>query len=253
MKKYLITFILSTLLLSSLLMAQTISITTGEWAPWTSEKLKNNGVAIDIVTQILKSQGIDSKVVFYPWKRAYSRAQYGLDDATAVWFKNKKRAAEFHFSNEIFSIENVIIYKKGKQISFNHPDDLKQYKIAIMNGSSYGQRIDDMINLKEIKTKIVITNALALKQLLYRDFFDIFLCSKSTAKIIIADNFTKEEEKLFKFYPKPVLTEKVYLLVSKQIKDSQKIITAFNKGLKEFKEKGLIKKMINDSYMGKYK
>lgn len=89
--------------------------------------------------------------------------------------------------------------------------------------------------------------------MLYRDTYDIFICNESTAKKLIKENFTLEEQKMFKIYSKPVLVVNVYLLVSKNIKNSQKILTAFNKGLKEFKEKGLIKKMIDDSYRGVYK
>ncbi len=238
---------------SSILLGQTIKISTGEWEPWVSQNLKKDGVAIDIVTTILKSQGIKSKITFYPWKRAYDLAKKGKFDDTCVWFKNEKREKVFNFSDAIFSTQDVLIYKKGKNIQYKTIDDLKKYKVAITRGYSYGKEIDTMIKNKEIKIKIVNNDLLGLKQIIKRDNFDIFLCANSVARALIADNFTKEESMQFEFHPTPTITNPLYFLVSKKTKNHKKILDAFNIGLKEFKSKGLVKKMINDSYKGMYK
>jgi polar amino acid transport system substrate-binding protein len=243
--------ILVNILLSSMLNATKITITTGEWEPWVSEKFKKNGVAIDMITSILKSQGIESKVTFYPWKRAYNLAKKGKFNATAVWFKTKDRKRLFNFSNEIFSTQDVLIYKKGKKIKFNNFDDLKNYKIALTRGYSYGKDIDNMVKNKEIKVKWVNSDLLALKQIEKRDNFDIFICAKSVAKSLIADNF--KDDFIFKFHPKPTVRNSLYFLVSKKSMNKTSIIESFNKGLQEFKTKGLIEKMINNSYKGDYK
>ena len=244
--------LLVNILFTGILNAKTVTISTGEWEPWISENLKKQGVAIDIVTSILKSQGMDSKIVFYPWKRSYSLAKKGKFDATATWFKTKDREKLFNFSNEIFSTQDILVYKKGKNIKFDNIADLKNYKIALTRGYSYGKAIDNMVKSKEIKVKWVNSDLLALKQIAKRDNFDIFICAKSVAKALISDNF-KDPSILFEFHPKPTVRNPLYFLVSKKAKDSKKILDAFNKGLKEFKSKGLIEKMINNSYKGKYK
>ena len=128
---------------------------------------------------------------------------------------------------------------------------MKQYKIALIRGYSYGEEIDAMIKAKELKVKWINNDLLALKQIEKRDNFDIFICAKSVAKALIADNFKNGD--IFEFHPKPTIENSLYLLVSKRAKDRKKILEAFDKGLKEFKEKGIIKQMINDSYKGKYK
>jgi len=99
--------------------------------------------------------------------------------------------------------------------------------------------------------KLINSDLLGLKQIEKRDNFDILISAKSVAKSLIADNF--KDASIFEFYPKPTTENKLYFLVSKRAKNRKIILEAFNKGLKEFKSKGLIKKMINDSYEGKYK
>jgi len=241
------------LIFTTLIKADTITISSGEWEPWISENLKNNGVILDIVDKILKSQDIDTKIIFYPWARAYSLAKQGKVDATAVWFKTEDREKDFLFSDMIFDTQDVLIYKKGKVIKFNNLEDLKNYKIAVVRSYSYGDKIDKMIKDKQIKVKVVNSDLLALKQIIKRDNFDVFICAKSVAKALILDNFTAKEADQFVFHPKATLLKPLFFLVSKKTKDAKLFLSAFNKGLKKFKQKGLVKKMINDSYSGLYK
>jgi len=243
--------LLLSILLCNIMVAKPITITTGEWQPWISETLKEDGVAIDIVKSIFESQGLETKFEFYPWKRAYNLAKNGKVDATAIWYKNRERKNDFLISKPIFSTQDVIIYKKGEKIIFNTLADLKKYKVALTRGYSYGQEIDDMVKTNQIKVKWVNSDLLALKQIEKRNNFDIFICAKSVAKSLIADNF--KNSTIFKFYPKSTKNNPLFFMVSKKVKNGEKLITAFNKGLKEFKSKGLIKKMIDNSFQGKYK
>jgi len=237
--------------MTTILFGQTLTISTGEWQPWVSETLRKDGVAIDIVKTIFKSQSIDTEISFYPWKRSFDLAKKGKFDASAIWFKTEEREKDFLYSNPIFSTQNVIIYKKGKKIKFSNFDDLKTYKIALTRSYSYGKMIDSMIDEKSIKIKWVNNDILALKQLEKRDNFDIFICAKSVAKSLITDNF--KDGSIFIFHPKPIAETPLYLIVSKKVKDAQNIIDSFNKGLIELQKKGLVTKMIDDLYKGKYR
>jgi len=239
------------LIVPSLISAKEIKISSGEWKPWSGKNLKKNGVAIDIVTSVLKSQGIDSTVKFHAWARSYRLAKAKKYNATAVWFKSEKRAKDFYFSYDIFSTKDMIISKKGKNIKFDTISDLKKYKIILTYGYSYGKEIDDMIANKQLNVKFVYSDLLALKQIITRNTHDIFICANSVAKTIINDKF-KDKSHLFEFHKNPTITHPLYFLVSKKSKDAKALISTFNKGLKEFKKKGLIKQMINNSEDGKY-
>lgn len=252
MKNFYIKFYLI-LLLSSFAFSKTLTMATGEWSPWVSKSLKHYGAASYIAKEAFKTQNIDLEFNFYPWKRAYLTAKVTKDDVSGFWLKNKKREKDFYFSDEIFTIKNVFIFKKGKNIKFDSIDDLKNYKVAITRGYSYSQKIDDMIKNSQLDIHTVNSDLAGLRQTLKKDIFDVFICSLSVASELLKDNFTQEEIDKLQISRKSVFEKGVYLMVSKEHKDNQKILNSFNKGLKELRSKGIITKMIEDSYIGKYK
>lgn len=245
--------IFSLLALSSLLYAKTLNLATGEWAPWVSSSLKHHGVASHIAKEAFKTQNIDLDFNFYPWKRAYLSAKVTKEDVTGFWLKTKEREKDFYFSDEIFTIKNVLVFKKGKNIDFDSVDDLKKYRIAVTRGYSYSQKIDNMIKSSQLNIHTVNSDLAGLRQTLKKDVFDAFICSMSVARTLMDENFTKEQISKLEISEKPVFEKSVYLMVSKKHKNHKQILNSFNKGLKILRSKNLIKKMIEDSYSGTYK
>lgn len=241
------------ILLQAVLYSKTLTVATGEWNPWVSKELKNYGVASHITQEAFKTQGIETKFLFYPWKRAYIVTKTTRNDASGFWLKTQERQKDFYFSDEVFSIKNKLIFKKSKPIRFNTIDDLKKYKIAITRGYSYTQKIDTMIQNKEIDVHVVSSDLAGLNQVLRKNNFDAFLCSENVARTLINENFTPKEKEEFELSSKEVFKNTIHLIVSKQHNEHEKILSTFNKGLKELKKKNLIQKMINASYEGNYK
>lgn len=240
------------LLFALWLYGDTVYIATGEWSPWVSESLKHKGVAAHITKEAFKTQGDDVQFNFYPWKRSYVSAKVGKEDATGFWLKTKERTKDFYFSDEIFTIKNVLIFKKNKKIDFESVDDLKKYKIAVTKGYSYSQEIDDMIKNSTLKVHWVSSDLAGLRQTLKKHTFDAFICSLSVARSLLQKNFTKEQISKLQFSQKSVFEKSVYLMVSKNNKEHKQLLESFNKGLKILKSKKLINKMIEDSYRGRY-
>ena len=181
------------ILINSVVFAEIITISAVESKPWSSKKLKKNGVGIDMVTQIFKSQGQNIKVKIYPWKRTVMMATLGRVDASVFYFKTKEREKVFNFSEEIFSVKEVLIYKKGKNIVFNSLDDLKNYKVGIVDGYTHGKVLDAMIKNKLIKTKVINSDLIGLNLLMKRKAFDVLLCDNDIARTLLAENYTPLE------------------------------------------------------------
>ena len=81
----------------------TISISTGEWVPWTGEKIYKNGFVAHILKEIFKLSGYDVKFQFYPWERAYQSLVKGKVQASAYWYPSDDRKKDVYYSNAIFS------------------------------------------------------------------------------------------------------------------------------------------------------
>ena len=66
--------------------AETVEITTGEYAPWTSESLKHGGFSTHIITEAFKLEGYEVNFTFYPWKRVYEAAKDGKRFHASSWW-----------------------------------------------------------------------------------------------------------------------------------------------------------------------
>ena len=73
-----------------------IRLTTGEWAPYISEKLEHFGLVSRIVTEAFALEGVKVEYIFLPWKRAYQEALIGKYDGSAVWTRNSEREKGFY-------------------------------------------------------------------------------------------------------------------------------------------------------------
>ena len=63
----------------------TINLTNGEWPPYLSEQLPENGFASAVVRESLNAVGMNVRYGYYPWKRAYLYAKNGADlDGTGL-------------------------------------------------------------------------------------------------------------------------------------------------------------------------
>lgn len=57
--------------------SKTVSITTGEYPPWTGAALQNNGYVNHIISEAFASVGIETTFIYMPWKRAFEEAKQG--------------------------------------------------------------------------------------------------------------------------------------------------------------------------------
>ncbi|MEL7401395.1 MAG: hypothetical protein AAFN68_12600, partial [Pseudomonadota bacterium] len=93
--------------------AESIVITSGEWAPYISQKLPHYGITSRIVTEAFKQQNIETQYQFYPWNRSLNSARGGEVNATLGWAKTEEREQDFWFSSEPISIEQTVFFNRG--------------------------------------------------------------------------------------------------------------------------------------------
>lgn len=155
-------------LLSLILSAETIKITSGEWAPFTSSSAEDNGVALAAVKAAFKEVGIDVEFGFFPWKRAMKNIEKNDEwEASGVWGYNEERAKSFYFSDPICESKSVVFHLKDKEIMFNgEPESLKPYNTGITLGYSYGKDFDKAINDKIFPTETAPRDLMNFKKLL---------------------------------------------------------------------------------------
>ena len=72
-----------------------VQISTEEYIPFTSTKLKYSGIFSRIVSEAFLLEGIEVEFTFYPAARSYQLAQPGRVNGTIPWAYRAEREADF--------------------------------------------------------------------------------------------------------------------------------------------------------------
>ena len=230
----------------------TIRLASGEWEPYISENLLYYGVASRIVTEAFALQGVKVTYGFYPWKRSYSYAEQGQWDGTLVWFDTPERRKIFYLSDPVIDVQYVFFHLKSYAFTWNTIDELKKIKIGATLGYHYGETFERAEKAGTITVQRVPKDEQNFQKLL-RGRIHIFPNELDVGYAMIQRNFAPEQAKLFAHHAKPLRAEPLRLLLSKKIKRNQQMITLFNKGLKQLRDKGKIEQYIAESQRGEYK
>ncbi|SLM30232.1 putative ABC-type amino acid transport/signal transduction systems, periplasmic component/domain [Desulfamplus magnetovallimortis] len=220
--------------------AETLTVATGEWAPYTSEAVEGYGFCSEITTAVVKEMGMDVTYEFYPWKRCEHYITKGKAWAALPYYKNPDREEKYVFSDSIAPSRSVFFYYKDKLngVDWKTIDDLKSYKFGGVlgygnhetlqkNGFNVDFAADEIMNLKKLRAGRI----------------DIFPMDELVARSLIKNNLP-EEIGNFNTLSKPEAEYPLYLIVDKQNKKSVELVEQFNSALKRIKEKGIYSKIL---------
>ena len=241
------------LIISSVCMAgETVRLTNGEWPPYLSESLKHYGVASHVVESAFQNVGITVEFGFFPWKRAYTLAQLGKWDGSAVWTPTEERKQEFYFSDPVASDVTVFFHLKSKPFDWKDYSDLKNLKIGATLSYDYGEGFAKNEKNGAIKVDRAVKDESGFKKLLVKRI-DIFACNLDVGYSLIHKMYPIETASLFTNNPRPVKEAPLVLLLSKKLDKNKKLVEKFNQGLKQLKDSGKFDDYFDASRRGEYK
>lgn len=222
-----------------------ITFAIGEWNPYTGEKLKNYGLATEIVSAACDSVGIKYKYTFYPWKRAENNVQDGVDFATFPFKRTSERIVKFNFSDTLFNSSYGILilkdHKKTAGFKFTEPKDLAGFKVGIVAGT-------DPIKLPVEKAGGVIEEVQNSEQNINKlesERIDFYIDDAAVIYQTLNRIYNETQAKKFTMLDKRFGDENEFqLMVSKTYPKSNEILSKFNEGLKKIKENGEYSKIL---------
>lgn len=217
-------------------------VSTGEWAPYTSQYILDDGVCSEIVRAAFHEVGIKVEFKFYPWQRAMVALERGDVIASFPWIKRNETEAYAWYSDGLHEQKySLFYYKKNfpNGVNVSNLETLKKYKIGIARGYVYGKQLTGM----GLDTHIVnkSTNGMLM---LMRGYIDFMTEDSVVGKYIISVLMPGRENE-FGEVPAPLKSEPVYVLFSKKINGSKKLATRFNYGLQRIKENGIYVQIYN--------
>jgi len=215
--------------------AQTITVTTGEWAPLISEKLSGYGPISIIVKEAFSHNSIDVEFRFVPWKRAMREVDIGSSNASSAWRITDKRKQKFLFSENVYENENVFFYLKSRPFDWKTLKDLKPYQIGAVLAYAYSEDFENAEKKGAFEVYRVNKEKLLIDMLL-SGRIHAFPANREVGLSLIrseAPEFFND----FAIHPKPLTKKPLRLIVKKNAK-GQALLKKFNAGLKTLKSSG---------------
>jgi polar amino acid transport system substrate-binding protein len=217
------------------LAGSTLTLATGEWAPYVSENLPGKGFTTEIVQAACREAGLDVKLEFGTWSRASGRVEQDEIFAGYPYMPTEARAEFAWFSDPIAFSRNVLFYNKelNPGFRFKNVEQLKKYRVGGMRGYFY---VD---TFKKAGVDIDYTRkaVLSFKKLLH-DRIDVFPSNELVGWSLVRKRFDKEKVSKLATSKKPLNEKKLTLMVSKDYPNARELMQRFNSGLAAIMESG---------------
>ncbi len=229
----------------------TMTITTGEYPPYISEKVHDLGAMSRIITESFALANIDVKFSFFPWARAMMLASEGQWDASSGWLHTQEREEHFFFSDPVVNINIVFFHLKEYPFAWKTIDDLKDIEIGITIGYSNGTMFDTAEQEGKLVVDPVRSDRLNFRKLL-KGRIKIFPVDLNVGRRLLKQEFSPDERELITYHPQPVNSTPLYLLFSKHVEKNSHLVEVFNQGLRQLRESGAYASYLEESLKGEH-
>ncbi len=227
------------LLLSSpkLTLAQPVTIAVGDWPPYISQDLKQDGVVSHIIKDVFTVMGMDASIKFLPWTRAYKHTAAGSFTATGVWMHKTERENDFIYSDAILTEQFVFFHNKSIDFNWSKINDVYGMKMGGVLGYSYGPDLDKALEKGLVEMDRIKHPRQNFKKLL-RGRIQLNPLEINVGYSSLKKYFSLKEQTQITHHPKPFLNNLSYVLFPKKIKNSKDLVKRFNKALAKIKVSG---------------
>lgn len=222
---------------------------TWEWTPITSSKLEGYGLASEIITKAYEAEGIEIEIQFYPWKRCELMLRNNQLDAIFPYVKTDEREKIYGFSDPVVVIRLSFFYLKDNiaKLEYNSLEDLKKYSFGGVLGHFYKEEFDKA----GLNVEYVGSEEHNLKRLL-KGRVDVIPMINTIGWYLINKNHPEDYYRFASVdYNWHIISGKKSaeeyaskLMVSQATPKANKIIQAYNRGLKKIKQNGEYKKIL---------
>jgi polar amino acid transport system substrate-binding protein len=232
--------------------SKVVIITTGEYAPWTSEAVNQSGYVNHIIKEAFAKEGYDVVFKYYPWKRAYNMAKTGEVDATSFWFADKKHKNDFLASATVMTERTVFFHIKTTDFRWEKLEDLKELQIGATLGYTYTKEFWDLKEKKKLHIQAVPDDITNFKKL-FNDRIDLFPIGMVAGYEILNKEFKSSFSNLITCNAKPLTKTTGHLLFPKKnLQRSQHLLKIFNQGLQKLEQEGKVDQYFDSLLRGGY-
>ena len=195
------------------------------WPPFTNEPGQPR-FALDLVEAAFGRIGLSAKTTIVEAAR-FTPALLGpeFDGSAAAW-KDAERESLLVFSQPYLENRLILVGRRGDNVSAGTLGELKGKRIAVVEGYSYGEAIDQagVVAVRSTSEEDSLTQLLAGKA-------DYTLMDELVVQFIV-NNYAKEAAAKLQIGTTPLVTRPLYLAVKRTRPDAESIVNQFNTQLR---------------------
>ncbi len=219
---------------------ETISISSGEFPPYVSESLPNQGLYPPIIRKVFESAGIEVNFNIRPWSRAYEEVASGKVEASLPWLKTAEREKDLIYPVvPIEEINDILFFRKDVFPNGLEVSSLKELvnmkikdkknverRIRIIGVSSYWY----ISALKELNADYeLVAKPASAYNMIIADRADVHINTDKVGLLEIKEFLTPEKALLMGWSKTPVYKAPVYLAFSRKNPRSKELIKIWTK------------------------
>ncbi|MCP1292816.1 transporter substrate-binding domain-containing protein [Chromobacterium sp. S0633] len=230
--------------------AREVVLASGEWPPYLSAKLPQQGYASHIVSEAFRLAGITVRYRHFPWARAEAMVRGGEIAGSVVWSITPERERFALFSLPVVVDEEVAFHLAKRPLSPTEMPDLYGLRMATPNGSKLGVW-GEAVRAGHIRNDSTQDIESGMRQLL-AERIDFFPLVKSVGQSLLRRRFTPEQRAAIVYAPKVWERNEYRLMLSRAQPQSQWLLDRFNEGLVRLKNSAQYRRMERDFEDGAY-
>ena len=221
------------LICGSVFAAEPLRVVGDEWPPYVDESLPGAGLSVEIVTEVLKQAGYETRFSLEDLSRAIAGARIGVYDVVSnIWY-SEEATADLDFTDAYLFNEMSFIKRKADVIEFAFLSDLRGLVIGVVKDYPYPREFvmaRDIVKIP-VPTMLPALNALVAGQL------NLVLGDKRDIDFLLA-KFMPQDAKTLEYLPQCFPKNDLFAAVSKANPNHARIIQDFNTTLKRMKTDG---------------
>lgn len=224
-----------------------VTLSTGEWAPFISSSLENNGLIAQIAKEAFAYSETPMDLQFFPWARAAELSKNGDRNGTIAFVRLPEREKVYYYSEPIYTGYYAFFHLKSSPLKWRDFSDLKDITIATTRG--YGGMGDKFITAEEkgVIKVLRLTSDTQSFAMLMSERVQAVPSDIEVGYVYLRKLYGAETNK-FTHHPRMINRAEYCLVISKKIKNGPEIIARFNAGLKHLHKSGRYKEILRSWY-----
>ncbi|WP_164880833.1 substrate-binding periplasmic protein [Aestuariirhabdus litorea] len=146
-------------LLPSLSLAATLRLAADSWYPYNGDPRSDHpGYMIELAREITREAGHGVDYRLLPWSRSLLEARKGNVDCVVGAFRGD--APDFLYPDQSMGREDTAFFSlaANRHLNISSVEELEGVRIAVINGYSYGDQIDEFVKRNRTSSQLMITS-----------------------------------------------------------------------------------------------